>query len=108
MMWTLAHACAVVVIVSLYARYPDYGRALWHCLRRYSTLRPCDIDFHDKARATLTSMCMRVNIRVARIVHRNFEVVSVFSVILFAVFLWNLLWGIVQIVWFFVSTGVLL
>ncbi|MHA2263471.1 MAG: hypothetical protein ACXAEN_13840 [Candidatus Thorarchaeota archaeon] len=108
MLWTLLHSGVVVLLVFLHARYPDYGRSMWHCLTRVATLRPCDIGFHDKARATLTSMAMRVHIRLARFVYKHFEAVSIVSVIMFIVFLWNLSWGIVQIIGFFIQTGGLL
>ncbi|MHA2380089.1 MAG: hypothetical protein ACXADS_12515 [Candidatus Thorarchaeota archaeon] len=84
---------AVAIILLLYVKWPEYGKGIWHCLTRYSTLQPCDIEFHDKARATFASILMRVNIRIGRAAYRYFEVISVGSVILFLYFLWILsLW----------------
>ncbi|MFW9926717.1 MAG: hypothetical protein ACFFDM_08130 [Candidatus Thorarchaeota archaeon] len=79
----------------MYIRWPRYGQAVWHCLSRYSTLRACDIDFHDKARSTLTSMVMRYSIRGGRVIYKNFEAISVMSVLLFIAFIVNLFIGLV-------------
>ncbi len=91
----------LVIIILMYMRWPRYGQAVWHCLTRYSTLRACDIDFHDKARATLTSIVMRRSIRFGRAIYRNFEVISVFSVLLFIAFLVNLILGLLNCFSFF-------
>jgi hypothetical protein len=74
----------------MYVKWPHYGQEIWQCLKRYSSLRACDIDFHDKARATLTSIAMRRHIRIGRAVYRYFEVISVFSVLLFVYFIMSM------------------
>ncbi|MHA2178907.1 MAG: hypothetical protein ACXAAK_11215, partial [Candidatus Thorarchaeota archaeon] len=84
----------LAIIILLYIRWPRYGQAVWHCLKRYSTLRACDIDFHSKTRATLTSIVMRTSSRFGRMVYRYFEVISVFSVLLFVAFIVNLFLGL--------------
>jgi hypothetical protein len=84
---------AVAIMVSMLLKWPEYGRGIWYCLTRYSTLQPCDIEFHEKARATFTSILMRVHIRLGRAAYRYFEVISIGSVILFVYFLFILaLW----------------
>jgi hypothetical protein len=85
----------LAIIILLYAKWPRYGQAVWHCLRRYSTLRACDLDFHDKARATLTSIVMRSSVRFGKAIYQNFEVISVFSVLLFLLFIVNLFFSLV-------------
>ncbi|MHA2084641.1 MAG: hypothetical protein ACXABD_12870 [Candidatus Thorarchaeota archaeon] len=90
----------LAIMILLFLKYPDYGRDIFHCLKRYSTIRPCDIDFHDKARATLTSIVMRIHIRMGRAVYKSFEFISVISVILFVIFLLNLALGVVECVAF--------
>ncbi|MHA2374248.1 MAG: hypothetical protein ACXAEB_14660, partial [Candidatus Thorarchaeota archaeon] len=62
------------------------------------TIRPCDIDFHDKARATLTSIVMRIHIRLGRAVYKSFEFISVISVILFVIFLLSMSAGLIECV----------
>ncbi|MHA2303060.1 MAG: hypothetical protein ACXACD_19110, partial [Candidatus Thorarchaeota archaeon] len=62
------------------------------------TIRPCDIDFHDKARATLTSIVMRIHIRLGRAVYKSFEFISVISVILFVIFLLSMSVGLIECV----------
>jgi hypothetical protein len=74
-------------MVLMYLKWPEYGKGIWYCLTRYSTLQPCDIEFHEKARATFTSILMRVHIRLGRAAYRYFEVISIGSVILFVYFL---------------------
>ena len=88
----------LIIMILLFLKYPDYGRDIFHCLKQYSTVSPCDIDFHDKARATLTSIMMRVNIRLGRAIYKYFEVISVLSVILFLIFLLSLGLGIMECV----------
>ncbi|MFX1606704.1 MAG: hypothetical protein ACFFDD_12490 [Promethearchaeota archaeon] len=77
----------LTVIILMYLKWPQYGREIWQCLKRYTSLRSCDVDFHDKARATLTSIVMTRSIRVGRAVYKNFEVISVLSVLLFVYFI---------------------
>ncbi|NHI88247.1 MAG: hypothetical protein EAX87_01920 [Candidatus Thorarchaeota archaeon] len=77
----------LLIISLMYLKWPQYGKEIWNCLKRYSSLRACDVDFHDKARATLTSIVMRRSIRLGRSVYRNFEVISVFSVLAFVYFM---------------------
>ncbi|MHA2385487.1 MAG: hypothetical protein ACXAEE_04670 [Candidatus Thorarchaeota archaeon] len=84
-----AYIITLAIIVLMYVKWPDYGRMLWHCLARYTTLRPCDITFHDKARATFTSILMRVHSRLGRAAYQRFDVVSVVMVILLLIFIWN-------------------
>ncbi|MHA2350409.1 MAG: hypothetical protein ACXADL_12360 [Candidatus Thorarchaeota archaeon] len=91
----------LTIMILLFLKYPDYGRDIFHCLKRYSTVRPCDIDFHDKARATLTSIVMRIHIRLGRAIYKSFEFISVVSVILFLIFLLYLGLGLIECVFLF-------
>jgi hypothetical protein len=91
----------LTIMILLFLKYPDYGRDIFHCLKRYSTVRPCDIDFHDKARATLTSIVMRIHIRLGRAIYKSFEFISVVSVILFLIFLVYLGLGLIECVFLF-------
>jgi hypothetical protein len=88
----------LAILIILFLKYPNYGREIFHCLKRYSTIRPCDIDFHDKARATLTSIVMRIHIRLGRAVYKSFEFISVISVILFVIFLLSMSAGLIECV----------
>ncbi|MHA1935849.1 MAG: hypothetical protein ACW97A_11250 [Candidatus Thorarchaeota archaeon] len=88
----------LAILIILFLKYPNYGREIFHCLKRYSTIRPCDIDFHDKARATLTSIVMRIHIRLGRAVYKSFEFISVISVILFVIFLLSMSVGLIECV----------
>jgi thiol-disulfide isomerase/thioredoxin len=77
-------ALIVFAFLSLFsAKYRTYTKEAWHCVSRMARLKPCDTSFDEKMKASITAKLMERSPRLAKVVHKNFRVISAIFVIVF-------------------------
>jgi len=66
------------------ANYRKLAKEAFHCVYRMATLRPCETGFDQRMKASITSKVMGISPSAGRFVFKNFELISLTLVLVFA------------------------